>query len=143
MRCFVAEALSWTVVESILSECDLFFRYFFEPSVLWKELADQAIQVLVCAAFPRSMGMREVILQAKFGCDLLMQRKLFAVVGGQRMRQMREGVQLLNDGIPHICGLFSRHSVQQRVAAFALVDGYQRLRVPRSDDQIRLPVADT
>lgn len=91
MRRFVAEALFEMVIESVLSECDLLIRYIFDLSVLWKKLADQAIQVLVCPAFPRSMRMREVILQTKFGRDLLMQRELFPVVRGQRVARCANG----------------------------------------------------
>jgi hypothetical protein len=53
--------------------------------------------------------------------------KLLAIVGGRRMRQVGEGLQLLDDRLAHSCRLFAGNAWNQRLAAPAFVDGNQRL----------------
>src|ERR1035437_5232151 len=87
------------------------------------------------------MGMGEVVVQLQVCCDPLMLGELLAVVGGQSMNQPCKGLEFCEDGPAHDRSLFTGHALDQRIAAFALVDGDQRLRMTRADDQISLPIA--
>ena len=141
MWSFVAEAFSGSVVEPVLRQGYLVVRDLFESAVFGKELADKSVEVFVGAAFPGGMGMGEVVVQLQVCCDPLMLGELLAVVGGQSMNQPCKGLEFCEDGPAHDRSLFTGHALDQRISAFALVDGDQRLRMTRADDQISLPIA--
>ena len=119
----------------------LVVRDLFESAVFGKELADKSVEVFVGAAFPGGMGMGEVVVQLQVCCDPLMLGELLAVVGGHSMNQPCKGLEFCEDGPAHDRSLFTGHALDQRISAFALVDGDQRLRMTRADDQISLPIA--
>src|ERR1035437_2402643 len=127
MRGFVAEAFSWSVVEAVLCQSYFFVGDFFELAMFGEELAQQAVEIFVGAAFPGGVRMRKVVPQLQFCRDPFMLRELLAIVGGQRMRHMGEGLQSLDDRLAHARRLFAGNACDECVAALAFVDGYQRL----------------
>ena len=127
MRGFVAEAFSWSVVQPVLCQSDFFVGNLFEPAMFGEELAQQTVEVFVGAAFSDCVRMHEVVAQLQFFRGSFMLGKLLAIVGGQRMRHMGEGVQLLDDCLAHARRLFAGNACDERVATLSFVDGHQRL----------------
>ena len=127
MRGFVAQALSWSVIEAVLCQCDLLVRDLFEPAMFRKELAEQAIEIFVGAALPGGIWMCKVVAQLQFCRDPLMLRKFLAIIGGQGVRHVCEGLQLPDDRLAHSRRMFTRDARDQRIAALAFVEGDQRL----------------
>jgi len=138
---FVSEAFSGSVVQPVLGQCDFFVSDLFELAVFWKELAQQAVEIFVGTAFPGGVGMRKVVTQFQFHRDPFMLRKFLSIVGGQGVRHMGKGLQLLDEGCAHARRLFTGNACDQRIAALAFVDGDKGLRVPRADNQIGFPIA--
>ena len=101
MWCFIAQAFSGPVVEAVLGQGYLLVSDFLQLAVFGEELTDQAVQVIIGAAFPGGMGMSEVVVQLQVRCDPLMLGELLAVVGGQSMRQPRKGLKLVDDMFWH------------------------------------------
>ncbi len=62
-----------------------------QVGALGKELTDQPVSVFVGAALPGTVGLGEVDLQRVLCCELLMLRKLLAVVERQRLPQGGRG----------------------------------------------------
>jgi hypothetical protein len=54
--CFIAQAFSGLVVETVLGQGYLLVSDFFQLAVFGEELTDQAVQVFIGAAFPGGMG---------------------------------------------------------------------------------------
>ena len=66
---FVSEAFSWPVVEAVLGQGYLIVGHFFELAVLGKELAQQAVEVFVGAAFPGGVRMGKCFLESFTGVN--------------------------------------------------------------------------
>ena len=85
MRCFEAEAFSGTVIEAVHSEGNLVRGNGIEAHPLREERANQAVHILVRAAFPGGLGVSEVEVRVEFFGDTLVLGELLAVVGRQRV----------------------------------------------------------
>jgi hypothetical protein len=84
MKTSWGEAFSRTVIEAVHRESDLVRRNGIEAHLLREELANQAVHVLVRAAFPGSIGMSEEEVCVESCSDTLM-LELRAVVSRQRV----------------------------------------------------------
>lgn len=89
---FEIEAFSGTVIEALHGECELVRGNGIEAHLLRKELANQAVHILVRITFPRGIGMREEEVCVEFFGDTLMLRKRLALVGCQCMNGGRKGI---------------------------------------------------
>ena len=78
-----------------------------EATLLWEELSDQSVHVLVGAALPGSVRMREEEVRIELLGNSFVLRKLFAVVGRQRMDTVRERRQQGNHDIGYGVGSFA------------------------------------
>jgi hypothetical protein len=85
----IAQAFSRTVVEKLLNFGESMLRNVGQVRALGKELADQAVGVLVRTALPRRVGLGKVDLQRGVYLQLLMFGKLLAVVQRQSLPQGR------------------------------------------------------
>ena len=142
MRCFEAEVFSGTVIEAVHSEGNLVRGNGIEAPLLRKERANQAVHILVRAAFPGGIGVSEVEVRVEFFGDTLVQGELLAAVGRQRVNMGDKRLQQREDGFRNrVCG-FEREMRDQRVVGRALVHRDQSLLVSGTDHPIGIPVAE-
>ena len=83
MRGAIVQAFARPMVEAIQRTIDLIMADLEQVGRLWKELAQQAIVVLIEPALPRAVWMRKVDLSLQASGDEFMFGKLFAIVKGQ------------------------------------------------------------
>lgn len=140
MWCFEAEAVSGAVVEAMHGKSGVLSSDRVETHLLREELSDEAVHVLVGAAFPRGIGMSEEELCIELPGDPLMLGELLAVIGRQRVNAGGKRREQRDHGIgDRLCGL-ERHMGDQRVTGLAFVERDERLMLTGADDQITLPV---
>ena len=96
---FEVEAFSGTVVKAVHSEGDVIVGDGIEAHFLWKELADQAVHVLVGTPFPGGIWMCEEEVSTKFRGDSFVLSELPTVVSRQRMDTSRKRRQQGNHGV--------------------------------------------
>ena len=85
-------------------------------------LAYETVHVLVRAALPGSIRMGEIEIQVEFSGNRFVLRELLAVVGGQGVRVIGEGAQLLKDGLRDVIGRAPFDLLQQGQSRFAFVE---------------------
>lgn len=110
------------MVESMHGEGDLMGGDGIKAQLLWEELPDEAVHVLVGAALPRGIGMREVEVGIECPCDPFMPRELLPVVGCQRMNASLDRFQHRDHGIRDDLGGLVRDMGDQRIARLALIE---------------------
>lgn len=131
------------MVKFVDCKCDLFRGDVIERHLLlWKELPNETVHVLVGTALPRGVRLGEEEVGSKFAGDTLMLCELFAVAGRQRVNTGGIWRQQGNHGIRYCLRGLARHVSDQRVTGFTLVDRDERLMMTRANDQIGLPVAE-
>src|SRR5574341_2613150 len=68
----VPQDLTWPVVKTVYRFLHLLFSHIRQLHGFGKVLAQESIAVLIQAALPRMVGMREVDLRLQFGSDAFM-----------------------------------------------------------------------
>ena len=91
MRCAIGQALSRPVVKPVHRIIDLLLAHFEQVGLLGKELAQQAIVVLIEPMLPRAVRMRKVHPGLQALGDEFMLGELLAIVKGQRLALGRVG----------------------------------------------------
>jgi len=113
-----------------------------EVCPLWAEVPDEAVRILVHAAFPRVIGRGKEDLSVQAVGGVPVAGELFAVVVGDGMDVVAQRVQTMHRGA--VSGL-GRRTGQFRDGgeqAFAFNMGELRPVVPCADDGVALPVAE-
>ena len=131
------------MVESMHGEYDLLRGDGIEAKLLGEELSDEAIHVLVGAAFPGGVGVGEEEAGIKRTGDPLVFGELFAIVGGQRMDAGGIGLEQADHGIGDDIGSLGRNLGYEGVTGLAFVERDQGLSMVGSDDQIGLPITES
>ena len=89
------------MVKPVHGIVDLLVSDFEQAGVLGKELAQQAIGILIEPTLPRAVWVRKVHIGLQALGDELMLGKLLAIVKGQRLALLLVGAQQINDGLRH------------------------------------------
>jgi hypothetical protein len=81
----ISQALARAMVEAVHRIIDLILAHLEQVGLLGKELAQQAIVILVKSTLPGAIGMRKVHLGRQALGNEFMLGTLFAIVKGQRL----------------------------------------------------------
>ncbi len=141
MGCAIAQAFSGPVIESVDRIVDLLLCHFQEAGLLGKELAQQAIVILVEPPFPRAVRMCKVHLGLQALGDELVLGKLLAVVKGQRLALRLVGPEQFDNRLCHASAMARVQPAGQGIAGLALHQGDKNPLVALADDGVTLPVA--
>ena len=129
------------IIAQGLHPFDLGSRQPSEPRALGKELAQQAIRVLVCSPLPRTMGMRKIHPHLRLYREEAVLAHFRPLVVRERAAERgRQGPQFAREGLPHggrILG-FQRH--QQGNPRRPLHQGTERRGIRMAHEQVPLPM---
>ena len=87
MRGFEAEDFAWSVVECVLDGGQLLVANVAQVHALGKELADEAIGLLIEAALSGAVRVAEEDVHIQFGAERPVQRHLRALIVGHGFAQ--------------------------------------------------------
>ena len=106
------------MIEAIDRRQDVALRDFIEVHFLGKELANQAVHILVGAALPRTIGMYKEEVGIDAAGNAFMLGELLIVVGRQYMHPMGKRRQQGDHAVGNGLRSFTRHLVNQCVTPF-------------------------
>ena len=141
MRRSEAEALSGPMIQSFHGEADVLRSDGIEVAFLGEVLAHQPIGVLVGAALPGRVGVREVEGGIELAGDGLVVGEFLAVVRRQGMHARLEGFEQARNRLANEMGGFTLDLGQQGIAALALDQADEGLAMIGADDRVALPMA--
>ncbi len=113
-----------------------------EVRALREELSEQPIGVLVGAALPRILRMREVDLDSgRFGEEPVLGHLLPSVVGERAAHLLRQGAHLAGERAPNAGRVLRAQGHQERGPGRALHQCTQGRSRPSAHEQVAFPVA--
>ena len=86
--------------------------------------------------------MGEIEIQVEFSGNRFVLRELLAVVGGQGVRVIGEGAQLLKDGLRDVIGRAPFDLLQQGQSRFAFVERDDGLLSAQPENGVHFPIPD-
>lgn len=137
---FGSPAVSWGGGRSVFELLDLRVGEQADVATLRGVLTDEAVEVLVAAALPRSIGHREVAVSIEHDFHKPMCSELAAVLPGQGMHTRTHRMQDAEHGVRDRGGRAVEHLAQPRAVALAVDHGNDAGR-PLARDRVALPIA--
>lgn len=139
-----SQSFAGAVVDFIGDGVQLFLAVARQIGAFGQVLANQPVGVLIAATLPWAVRIAKVHGHARVDGQLFVQRHLFALVVGERLAQgLRNGAQLVREGLQHIgCagGLGMWQLDQHEQSAGTLDQSAHGTGVALAFDEIALPV---
>lgn len=134
--------LAWAAIHEVLDMLDLTTRQLGEVGALREELPQQLVRVLVGAALPGTLRMREVDLDARrLGEEPMLGHLLAPVVGQRAAHLLRQRAHLAGEGPADAGRVLRLQGHQQRGAGRALDEGPEGRSRPAPHEQVAFPMA--